>query len=187
MLIPALAACSHADPQVVPAPPSSAVAVPGPVAGRFTDLPPPCPAVRDQPGVLESTDLYISTTIRCSYGGRDTFPSFFSTILINKPLASQGSPDSAAERQFRTSRDLARTNPADGIFVEDRAGLGDESFMEVSYRGNFTRLRIRSANVWIEAGAKVDGDGDRAREIAALRALEPQVTELAEALLAQLK
>jgi len=182
LLVPALAACSAGRDQPA-APTSSRATVPGPVSGKFTGFVTPCPAGTQ----TKFTDLYISTVVDCAYGDRTKFPKFTSTATINKPLESQGSPAAAAEALFRGQKAAAQGHTAEGVTVEDRPGLGDEAFLLVSYPGNSTVLLVRSANVLIQAGAQVDADGDRAQEVAALKALEPQVTELAEGLLAQLK
>lgn len=179
LLMPVVAACSAGDDEPAPTalPPASSAAAPTPVPGRFTGFTTPCPTGTQ----VSATDLYVGTVINCSYGDRGGFPRFDSTATITKPLASQGSPEAAGEELFRKSKDSA------GSTVEDRSGLGDEAYLLVSNEGNVTSLVIRSANVLIQVGGHVDRDANEAREIAALKALEPRITQLGQELLAQLK
>jgi hypothetical protein len=180
LLVPVLTACSSGggDPAPATLPATSrATVAPSPVAGRYTGFTTPCPGGTQ----VSATDLYVGLVIKCTFGAQTGFPRFTSSATINKPLAAQGSPETAGEELFRKSKASATSA------TEDRAGLGDEAFLLVSNPGNLTMLVVRSANVVVQVSGHVDRDSNEAKEIAALRALEPRMTELAEALLAQLK
>jgi hypothetical protein len=190
LLIPVMAACSddRREPAPAPATPSSSADVPSPVAGRFTGFTTPCPTVQGRIGTrTASNELYISTIVKCSYGAKGQLPVLESTATINKPLAAQGTPDEAAGRQYEKAKASVQGKVADGITVDDRAGLGDEAYLVISSERDVTFLVVRSANVMIQTIAQVESDGDSEKEIKALKAQEPLITELAKALLAQLK
>jgi hypothetical protein len=159
--------------------PSSAVA-PTSAQGRFTTFKDPCPGGTQQ----SSVKLSVSTVVNCVYGDRSRFPQLASRITLNTPPASLGTPDAVAENLFRRSR---TSDQKDSTTLEDRAGLGDEAYLSINPENRLTWLVVRSANVLIAVGGQVDIDGDETKKIAELKALEPQVTELAKALLAQLK
>lgn len=182
LLTSTVAGCSrgHDDWASPPLPTPSTGTLPTPVTGRFTGFTNPCPTGTR----TSSSELYISTIVRCSFGDQKKFPAFDSIATIYKPLASQGTPDEAAARLFRDSKDKDEGKVAKGIRVEDRAGLGDEAYLQVSHDSHSSWLVVRSANVLISVLGQVDISGDRDKKVAAL---EPRLTELAKALLAQLK
>jgi hypothetical protein len=184
LLVGALAACSGGDEK--PAPAAASATAP---AAKFTSFGTPCPTIGDRAGskLDSSLDTPISSTVDCSYGDRTKFPHVNSVSTINKAGNPKGAPDLVTAEMFEALRTKAKTNAADGVSAEERPGLGDEAFVVVSYRDNVTVMVVRSANALIQASLTVDADGDRARELAALRAQEPVVTDLAKALLAQLR
>jgi hypothetical protein len=184
LLAGALAACHGGDEK--PTPGAASAAAP---AARFTGFETPCPTVGDRAGskLDSSLDTPISATVDCSYGDRTKFPHVTSVSAINKAGNPRGAPDQVTAEMFEALRVKAKTNAAEGVSAEARPGLGDEAFLVVSYKDNVTVLVVRSANALIQASLTVDADGDRATELAELRAQEPVVTELAEALLAQLR
>ena len=174
------AGCSRNHDDPAPTPTTSVRTLPTPVAGRFTGFANPCPAGTRS----SSSELYISTIVRCAFGDQKKFPTFDSITTITKPLASQGTPDEAAARMFRDSRDRDEGKVSKGIVVEDRSGLGNEAYLQVDHDRHSSWLVVRSANVLISVLGQVDIYGDRDEKLAAL---EPRLTELAKALLAQLQ
>lgn len=189
LLTATVAGCSRSN-DPAPAPTTSVRTLPTPVAGRFTGFANPCPTVRGRVGTqLSSLNLSISLRVECGFGdrGRRSFPKFDSRATINRPTAAQGAPDTVTAEIFGKSKTSDQAETADGTTVEDRSGLGDQAYLLVSNKGNATYLVIRSANVLISVGGHVDRISDEAKEIAELKALEPQLTELAQALLAQLQ
>jgi hypothetical protein len=186
LLIQAAAGCSGGDGDPAPTPPprSSAV-VPTSVPGRFTGFADPCPTVRGRAGTQQSSvALSTGTVVNCVYGDRSRFPKFASRTTLSSPPASSGTPDAVAQGLFRGSKVSDRK---DATTFEDLAGLGDEAYLLINSRNRLTWLVIRSANVLIAVSGQVDIYGAEAERIADLKALRPQVTELAKALLAELE
>jgi hypothetical protein len=148
-----------------------------PDAAVFTSFAEPCPGAGERPKVTPGStlDTSISLITDCGYADRLT-----STSTINRPGNPRGAPDVVTGQLYADLRAEAATKV-------DRPGIGDEAFLVISYDENETRLVVRSANVLIQVSAGVDGDGDHDRELAALRAKEPQVTALARAMLAELR
>jgi hypothetical protein len=187
-LVAALAACSgggrEPTPSAAPAPAASSAP-----AARFSSFATPCPTVGDRAGTKldSSLDTPISSIVECSYGDRAKFPHVNSLSTINKAGNPKGAPDQITQEMFEALRGKAKADAAGGVSAEERPGLGDEAFVVVSYKDNVTVMVVRSANALIQASLTVDADGDRARELAALRAQEPVVTDLAKALLAELR
>ena len=181
-----MAACSGGGREPAPGPATAASSAP---AAKFSGFATPCPTVDGRTGskLPSSLDTPISLTVHCAYGDRTKFPHVHSVSAINKAGNPKGAPDQITEEMFGALRDKARTDAADGVSAAERQGLGDEAFVVVSYKDNITVMVVRSANALIQASLTVDAQGDRAAELAALRAQEPAVTELARALLAQLR
>lgn len=165
-----LAGC--ASPAARPDDPPAPAKKPG--AAVFTSFADPCPGSRPAVTPQSTLDTSISLITDCAYGDRLT-----TTSTINRPGNPRGNPEAVAAQLYA---DLHASAPA-----QDRPGIGDEAFLVISYDENRTRLVVRSANVLIQVEAGVDGDGGRDRELAALKAKEPQVTALARAMLAELR
>ncbi len=182
LLVMSVAGCSagHSDPAPTALPPPSTGVVSTPVEGRFTGFVNPCPAGTQQ----SSLKLSVSTVVNCVYGDRSRFPKIASRTTLNTPPTSQGTPEAVAEDLFRRSK---KSDQKDSSTLEGRAGLGDEAYLSIDPENRLTWLVVRSANALIAVSGQVDIYGDKTHRIVELKALEPQLTELAKALLAQLK
>ncbi|MET0416252.1 MAG: hypothetical protein ABW022_09550 [Actinoplanes sp.] len=184
-LLFALAACESGSAAEKPVEtPSSAP----PSVTMFSRFAVPCPTVGDRPGspIDEPLDTPISLTADCAYGSRTKFPHVNSLSTINKPGNPKGTPDEITVEAFEKLRLKASTNSLEGIFSEERE-LGDEAFLMVSHADNTTVLVVRKANALVQASATIDAVGDQEKALTQLRALEPQVTAVAQAVLAELR
>jgi hypothetical protein len=190
VLLLALAGCNNADAgPATPAAPATAAASSAPAARQFTSFAVPCPTVGDRPGspVDKPLDTPISLTADCSYGSTTKFPHVNSVSTIHKAGNPQGAPDEIAGETFEKLRLKASTNSLEGVFSEERPELGDAAFLMVSHRDNVALLVVRSANVVIQASATIDAVAGKDAALTQLRALEPQVTAVARAVLAELR
>ncbi len=160
-----------------------------PAVQQFTRFATPCPTVGDRPGspIDEPLDTPISLTADCAYGSTTKFPHVNSVSTINKPGNPKGSPDEITAGMFEQLRLKASDNSLEGISSQERPGLGDDAFLMVNHRDNITLLVVRSGNAVIQASATIDAVADREQALTQLRALEPQVTSVARAVLAELR